>query len=56
MKKVLSYADSNQINYVVLIGSREFEEGKVTVKDMNSGEQETVEISDIESYMKTRCL
>jgi histidyl-tRNA synthetase len=56
LKKILSYADSNQINYVVILGSREFEEGMVTVKDMNSGEQETIEISDIESYMKTRCL
>jgi histidyl-tRNA synthetase len=55
LKKVLSYADSNQINYVVLIGSRELEEGKVTVKDMTSGEQEKVEVSNIEDYIKTRC-
>jgi len=55
LKKILSYADSNQINYVVLIGSRELEEGKVTVKDMTSGEQEPVEVSNIVDYIKTKC-
>ena len=55
LKKILSYADSNQINYVVLIGSRELEEGNVTVKDMTSGEQEPVEVSNIVDYIKTKC-
>lgn len=56
LKKILSYADSNQIKFVVLIGSREFEDGNVTVKDMESGEQESVEISKVTSYLKKRCL
>ena len=55
LKKILSYADSNQINYVVLIGSRELEEGNVTVKDMTSGEQKPVEVSNIVDYIETRC-
>jgi histidyl-tRNA synthetase len=56
LKKILSYADSNQINYVIMLGSREFEDGNVTVKYMISGEQETVEITNIEGYIKTKCL
>ncbi|UTB33354.1 MAG: histidine--tRNA ligase [Methanobacterium sp. ERen5] len=56
LKKILSYADTKQISYVVLLGSREFEEGKVTVKDMKSGEQESVNISEVESYFKTKLM
>ncbi len=56
LKKILSYADTNQISYVVIMGSREFENGNVTIKNMKSGEQKTVEISEVESYLKNRCL
>jgi histidyl-tRNA synthetase len=40
------------INYVVLVGARDLEEGKVTVKDMNSGEQEMVELGNIVASLK----
>lgn len=56
LKKILSYADTKQISYVVLLGSREFEEGKVTVKDMESGEQESVDISEVENYFQNKDL
>ncbi len=47
LKKILSYADTMGINYVVLVGARDIEEGKVTVKDMTSGEQEIIDLEDI---------
>jgi histidyl-tRNA synthetase len=39
MKKQLDYANRKKIPYVVLVGDNEMKEGKLTVKDMISGEQ-----------------
>jgi histidyl-tRNA synthetase len=39
MKKQMSYADSKKIHYVVLIGENEMKSGKMTVKEMTTGEQ-----------------
>ena len=54
LKKVLSYADNLKINYVVLVGARDLEQGNVTVKDMISGEQETVSIVNIAKLFKQK--
>ncbi len=42
MKKQMSYANAKQIPYVAIIGENELNEGKLTLKDMNSGEQNLV--------------
>lgn len=39
MKKQMSYADSNKIPFVVIAGENEIKEGKVTLKNMQTGEQ-----------------
>ncbi|MCQ2112551.1 MAG: histidine--tRNA ligase [Bacteroidaceae bacterium] len=39
MKKQMSYANAKQIPFVVIIGETEMQEGKLTVKNMVSGEQ-----------------
>ena len=39
MKKQMSYANAKQIPYVVLAGENEISEGKVTLKNMTTGEQ-----------------
>ena len=52
LKKVLSHANTAGIKYVVLVGARELEEGKVTVKNMESGEQELVDILEITNYFQ----
>ena len=52
LKKILSYADTLGINYVVLVGAMDIEEGNVTVKDMLTGEQEKIEIEDIVDSLK----
>ena len=54
LKKILSYADTIGIKYVVLVGAKDIEEGKVTVKDMLTGEQEKVEIKNIVSVMTSK--
>jgi histidyl-tRNA synthetase len=40
MKKQMSYANAKQIPFVVLAGESEMAEGKLTLKDMNTGEQQ----------------
>ncbi len=40
MKKQMSYANAKQIPYVVLAGENEMNEGKITLKNMETGEQQ----------------
>ena len=42
MKKQMSYANSKNIPYVALAGENEMAEGKLTLKNMETGEQELV--------------
>ncbi|WP_297476742.1 histidine--tRNA ligase [Thermococcus sp.] len=43
VRKALDYADRLGVPYVVLIGKRDLAEGKITVRNMQTGEQRTVE-------------
>ena len=45
-KAKLGYADKLKIPYVLLLGEDEITAGKVTLKDLTSGEQATVEIGE----------
>ena len=47
MKKQMSYADAKKIPFVVLIGAEEMQTGKLTLKNMLSGEQEKVEVDEL---------
>lgn len=51
LKKILSQANNLQADYVILVGERDLKEGKVTVKNMESGEQELVEIESVTQIM-----
>jgi len=42
MKKQLSYANSRQIPYVAMIGETELTNGTVSLKHMQTGEQQTL--------------
>ena len=46
MKKQMSYADSNKIPYVVIVGEDEMRERKVTLKNMQSGDQQLLTIDE----------
>lgn len=54
MKKQMSYADSNKIPFVAIIGENEMNENKITLKNMVSGEQKLLtlneSITEITSY------
>ncbi len=39
MKKQMQYANAKQVPFVVLVGETEMQQGKLTLKDMQSGEQ-----------------
>lgn len=52
MKKQMSYADSNNIPFVALIGENEMKEGKITLKDMKSGKQELMSLDEIAQKFK----
>ncbi|GMT45869.1 MAG: histidine--tRNA ligase [bacterium] len=47
MKKQMKYANQKQIPYVLLIGEEEMNTGRLTLKNMVSGEQQKMEISEI---------
>ena len=51
IKKQLDYADRKQIPYVCIIGSEEMKSGKLTLKNMISGEQETLDFEQILSKL-----
>ncbi len=51
MKKQMKYANSKQIPFVVFTGSEEMETGMLGVKNMQTGEQEKVAVSDLANYM-----
>ncbi|MDD2285535.1 MAG: His/Gly/Thr/Pro-type tRNA ligase C-terminal domain-containing protein, partial [Paludibacter sp.] len=38
----LSYADSNRIPFVAMVGENEMKEGRITLKNMQSGDQTSV--------------
>jgi len=47
LKKQLSYADGKGIRCVVLAGENEIREGRLTVKDMASGEQKKMSLEEL---------
>lgn len=52
MKKQMSYADSNKIPYVAIIGEDEMNEGKITLKNMETGEQQKLALGEIIDLLK----
>jgi len=47
MKKQMSYADSNRIPYVAIVGENEMAENKISLKNMQSGEQKLVDVKTL---------
>jgi len=52
LAKAISYADSRKARYAVIVGQKELAAGKVTLRDMRTGEQ--VQISPREIFVKLR--
>jgi histidyl-tRNA synthetase len=47
LKKQMAYADSNKIPFVVLAGESEIETGELTLKNMLTGEQQSVQVEKL---------
>jgi len=54
MKNQFSYANKNNIPYVIVVGAREVEQQQFSLKDMNSGEQDLLTIEGIISTLKNK--
>src|SRR5574344_685481 len=52
MKKQMSYANAKNIPFVALAGESEINEGKITLKNMTTGEQKMVMIDELIEIMK----
>ncbi len=52
LKKQMKYANDKNIPFVILAGSRELESGKLTLKNMQNGEQQEADIKTIISILK----
>ena len=48
----MSYANAKNIPFVVLAGENEIEQGKVTLKNMESGEQQLVSADELIAVIK----
>ena len=51
-KKLMNYADKIKVPKMIIVGANDLKEGKVTVKDMVSGNQEQIEIENLVNYIK----
>jgi histidyl-tRNA synthetase len=47
MKKQMTYADDNKIAFVAIAGENEINEGKITLKNMATGEQQLITVDDL---------
>ena len=52
MKKQMKYANAKAVPYVIVIGSQEMETGIVTLKDMESGNQQTLDVDGVIDFLK----
>ena len=51
-KKLMNYADKIKVPKIIIVGANDLSKGKVTVKDMVTGQQELVDIENIVTYLK----
>jgi len=47
IKKQMNYANNKGVQFVIMVGEDEIKSGKLTIKDMKSGEQSKLSISEI---------
>lgn len=52
LKKQMTYADNNNIPFVLLIGSQEMGSGNLNLKNMQTGEQESLKLEQILEKLK----
>ena len=51
-KKLMNHANNIKVPFVVIVGPKDLENDEVTVKNMETGNQEQVKINDLAGYVK----
>ena len=51
-KKLMNYADKIKVKKIIIIGEKDLKESKVTIKDMETGKQDLVEVENIIKYLE----
>ncbi len=54
MKKQMTYANANAVPYVAMVGEAELAEGKISLKNMTTGEQQSVNVDDIPTILNSK--
>jgi len=54
LKAQLREANRQNAKFVLIVGSDEIKEGKVTVKDLSSSEQELIELGSVQQYLENK--
>lgn len=52
MKKQMSYANARQMPFVVMVGEEEMQQGKLTLKNMETGEQQSLSADELVAALK----
>lgn len=52
MKKQMSYANARQMPFVVMVGEEEMQQGKLTLKNMETGEQQSLSADELVATLK----
>ncbi|MCC7429317.1 histidine--tRNA ligase [bacterium] len=52
LKKQFQFADKKEIPFVIVLGEDELANNKVTVKNLKESKQETIDLSELVSYLK----
>ena len=53
LKAQMKYADKIGVKYTIVIGDDEISNGKVNIKNMSSGEQKEIEISELKDVINS---
>ena len=48
----MNYANSKKVKNVAIVGAKDLEENKITIKNRESGNQELVDLDSIVDYFK----
>jgi histidyl-tRNA synthetase len=52
IQRQMQYANDKNVPYVALIGTDEMESGAFALKDMNTGEQQNVDLAELINILK----
>ena len=52
MKKQMSYANAHNVPFVALVGETEMAEGRITLKNMTTGEQQSLTFEEAVNAIK----